>query len=78
MERELIGKANEIVSEIERLEKEICEFPVTNVLRKYKFKARRWNYSGFEIELTKDDIKALIDLRLKEVKRLEKELEELW
>lgn len=77
MERNVLEKANELTTEIERLNKEIVELPVNKLLRKYKFKAGRYIFRDFEIELTKDDIKALIDLRLNRVKELEKELEEL-
>lgn len=77
MKRDVLERGNELTAEIERLNKEIVELPVNKLLRKYKFKAGGYIFRNFEIELTKDDIKALIDLRLKQIEKLEKELEEL-
>lgn len=77
MKRDVLEKANELTTEIERLNKEIVELPVNKLLRKYKFKAGGYIFRNFEIELTNDDIKALVDLRVKQVEKLKRELEEL-
>ena len=77
MKRDVLEKANELTAEIRRLKKEIVDMPLHRLLKRYKYKAEYSNYGDLIMELTNEDIKALIDLRLKRVKELEKELEVL-
>lgn len=77
MRRDVLERANKLTAEIARLNKEIIALSGKRRLRKYKFEAGSYVFCGFETELTEDDIKALIGLRIRQVEKLEKELRKL-
>lgn len=96
MDKETLDRANEIKSIIEKLQREIKEFPryildqkeyeksghmyVKRLLvrERYKLRVPKGYYvKDLEFELSEEDLRALVDLRIQKVKELEKELENL-
>ncbi len=95
MDKETLDRANEIKIEIEKLQREIKEFPryildpkeyeksghmyVKRLLvrERYKLIVPKGIVKDLEFELSEEDLRALVDLRIQKVKELEKELENL-
>ncbi len=96
MDKETLDRANEIKIEIEKLQREIKEFPryildqkeyeksghmyVKRLLERERYKLRvpkGYYAKDLEFELSEEDLRALVDLRIQKVKELEKELENL-
>ncbi len=96
MDKETLDRANEIKIEIEKLQREIKEFPryilnqkeyeksghmyVKRLLERERYKLRvpkGYYVKDLEFELSEEDLRALVDLRIQKVKELEKELENL-
>lgn len=63
-----------------RAYKESGNMYVKRILERYKFKVRiphGYFQKDLELEMSEEDLQALVELRVKKVKELEKELEEL-
>ena len=90
MDKETLNKAIEIKKEIEYLEAEIKLLPITthkrilkNIIGKLKrnhnklYVVETYTYNKEVIALNEEDINCLIELRVKRIKNLKEELENL-
>ena len=90
MDKETLNKAIEIKKEIEYLEADIKLLPITthkrtlkeiigNLKRNYRklYVVETYTYSKEVIALNEEDINCLIELRVKRIKNLKEELENL-
>lgn len=79
MKKQNIGEAREILNEIETVEDEIkrLESKRALFLKKYVSVCSRGIFETREMDLSAEDVLALIDLRKKKIRELEKKLEEL-
>ena len=79
MKKQNIGEAREILNEIEIVEDEIkrLEGKKGTFLKKYVSVCSLGIFETREMDLSAEDIQALIDLRKKKIRELEKKLEEL-
>lgn len=83
MKKEIFKNAEQIVNEIERLQKEKDKLKQHSDERFYNFfmKFKKLIYKGFsdyfEVKLSKEEIKLLIAYRENKIRELEKELQDL-